>query len=85
MVKNLREVENALGRAMKFVTSSEQPNRKFARKSIVAKINIAKGDIFSEKNLTTKRPATGLSPMYWKKIIGKKSKKSFKADDLILI
>ena len=51
----------------------------------MAKINIAKGDTFSEKNLTTKRPATGLSPMNWKKIIGKKSKKFFKTDDLILL
>jgi len=85
MVNNLRETENALGKEKKFITLSEKPNRKFARKSIVAKINIAKGDTFSEKNLTTKRPATGLSPMNWRKIIGKKSKKFFKADDLILL
>jgi sialic acid synthase SpsE len=56
-----------------------------ARKSIVANKNIEKGEIFSIKNLTTKRPATGFSPMYWDKIVGKKSKKKYKKDELIKI
>ena len=62
---------------------SEKINKSFSRKSIVAKKKIIKGDIFTEKNLTTKRPGSGISPILWNKVIGKKSKKSYQVDDLI--
>ena len=51
----------------------------------MAKSNIFVGQKFTEKNITTKRPGTGTSPMDWKKVIGKKSKKNYKVDDLIII
>ena len=54
-----------------------------ARKSLVAKQNIKKGDLFSENNLTIKRPGSGISPMKWEEIIGTISKKNYKKDDLI--
>ena len=53
------------------------------RKSIVAKKPIKKGELFTEKNLTIKRPGTGISPMKWENIINIKSKKDFDIDDLI--
>ena len=62
---------------------SEKINKSFSRKSIVAKKKIIKGDIFTEKNLTTKRPGSGISPILWNKVIGKKSKKFYQVDDLI--
>ena len=83
MIQNIRDTEKMLGEKKKILSNSEKDNLKIARKSIVAKINILKGDIFSDKNLTTKRPGTGLSPLFWYKIIGKKSHKSFKKDDHI--
>ena len=49
----------------------------------MASKNIKMGELFSENNITTKRPGYGLSPMKWEKIIGKKSKKNFKRDELI--
>ena len=55
-------------------------NQKFARRSIVTKVDINKGDNFSSFNLITKRPGNGLSPIYWPKIIGKKSRNKIKAD-----
>ena len=72
-----------MGHSKKKPTKSEFKNIFFSRKSIVAKTNINKGDKFSEYNLTTKRPAKGLSPMKWKKIIGKKSNRNYKKEDLI--
>ena len=54
-----------------------------ARKSIVASKDICKGEIFTLKNITAKRPGTGMSPMFIPKIIGKKSKKNYKEDQLI--
>ena len=64
-------------------TSSELKNIKIARKSIVAKKKISKGEIFTEKNLCTKRPGTGISPMQWYNVLNKKSKYNFKEDELI--
>ena len=57
-------------------------NIKVARKSIVAKYQILKGELFSTKNLAVKRPFKGISPMHWHKIIGKRVKK-YKPDDFI--
>ena len=54
-----------------------------ARKSIVAKSKIIKGEIYNENNLTVKRPGTGISPMKWDSLIGKKSNKNYDEDDLI--
>ena len=53
------------------------------RKSIFAKKNIKKGELFSNDNLCTKRPGKGLSPMIWDQLIGKPSPKNFNVDDLI--
>lgn len=85
LVDNIKKVKIILGDFKKKATKSEKANIPFARKSIVAKININKGDIFSENNLTTKRPSLGLSPMLWNKIIGKKSKFYFSKDEYIML
>ena len=66
-------------RSKNFIKSEITP-RKYARRSIVAKIDIKKGEKFSESNITTKRPGNGLSPLNWIKIIGKKSRNKIKAD-----
>ena len=66
-------------------TKNEKKNRNIVRKSLVALKEIKKGEKFTELNLTTKRPGTGISPMKWKKIIGKKAKKFFVRNELIKI
>ena len=84
-VNKIRNVELSLGKKNKFASASEKINLKYVRKSIVAKKNIKKGEIFSEKNLDTKRPGTGLSPMKWKQILGKTAKRNFNKDELITL
>ena len=59
---------------------NEKNSIKFARRSIVAKRNIKKGEKFSSQNLTTKRPGIYVPANYWDKIISKKSKKNIKED-----
>ena len=49
----------------------------------VAKKPISKGELFSEKNLTVKRPGTGISPMEWNTYIGQLSDKEYRPDELI--
>lgn len=85
MVDAIRNVEISLGVADKVVNDCEIRNRLVARKSIVAKKAIKKGEVFSEDNLTTKRPGTGISPMRWFEILGTVAIKDFEEDELIVI
>ncbi|RGY59141.1 N-acetylneuraminate synthase [Fusobacterium ulcerans] len=85
MVTGIRNIEKALGKKQKEVTESEKKNKDIARKSIVAKKNIKKGEIFTEENLTVKRPGNGISPMQWDEVIGKISIRNFEEDELIEI
>lgn len=85
MVRSIRHIERALGDGVKKVTDSERNNIEVARKSIVAAIPIMEGEIFSEENLTTKRPGSGISPMCWKEVIGKSANRNFAQDEEIEI
>lgn len=82
-VKNIRNVKKSLGNIKLKRSIAENQNKKIVRKSIVAKKEIKKGEFFSENNLTCKRPGVGVSPYFYEKIIGKKSKFNFRADQLI--
>jgi len=85
LVSSIRNIEKSFGNGIKKPSNSEKKNIIVIRKSIVAKDRILKGDVFSEFNLTVKRPAKGLSPMLWDDILGKIAKKNFKIDDQIEI
>jgi N,N'-diacetyllegionaminate synthase len=84
MVASIRNIEMAIsGNGIKEPSNSELKNMEIARKSIVAKTSIKKGDIFSESNITTKRPGNGISPMHWDEVMGKVAQADFNEDDLI--
>ena len=83
MVRSIRNIEKAIGDGIKKPSLSEKKNINIARKSIVASKEIKKGEIFSENNLTVKRPGNGISPMRWDEFIGKVSTNDYNADDLI--
>ena len=83
MVKYIRNIEISLGDGIKKPSESEIKNLGIVRKSLVAKKYIKKGELFTEENLTTKRPGTGIDPMNWNKIIGTLSSKDFNPDELI--
>lgn len=83
MVKGIRNIEIALGSSIKKASKSETPNIEVARKSIVAKEKILKGQKFTEKNITVKRPGQGISPMKWDEVLGTSATKDYKEDDLI--
>ena len=83
MVSAIRNIEKALGSSEKRVTDSERKNIAIARKSIVAAKYISKGEIFTEENLTVKRPGTGISPMRWEEVLGTKAVRDFMEDELI--
>ena len=83
MVQAVRHVEAALGDGHKHLTASEAPNKAIARKSIVAARPIAEGEVFTEENLTTKRPGDGVSPMRWHEVLGLHAKRAFAEDEKI--
>lgn len=83
MICSIRHIEKSLGDGNKKRTTSEQHNIAAARKSIVAKCAISKGDIFTEANLTVKRPGNGISPMRWKELIGTKAQRDYVEDEII--
>ena len=84
MVSAIRNIEKAVGDdGTKHVSESERKNITIARKSIVAACDIKKGEVFTEENLTVKRPGNGISPMRWEEVIGTKAIRNFSEDDLI--
>ena len=85
MVSSIRNIELAMGSGIKEPSPSEIPNINVARKSIIAKCSIRKGEILSEDNLTTKRPGDGISPMRWHEVLGTRAIRDFEEDELIEI
>ena len=83
MVKNIKRVNNIMGSEIKSLQECEFKNRTIVRKSLVAKCEIKKNQIFNLNNLSLKRPANGISAIFLKKKLGKKAKKNFKKDDFI--
>ncbi|MBV5329331.1 MAG: N-acetylneuraminate synthase [Chlorobium sp.] len=86
MVLAIRNIEKAIsGSGIKAPSPSEQKNITLVRKSIIANKSIQRGELFTEENITVKRPGNGLSPMLWNEILGKTAKRAFEKDDLIEI
>lgn len=83
MVRSIRNIEQALGTGHKTISESERKNIEIARKSIVAAKDIKEGEIFTEENITVKRPGNGISPMEWENVIGKVAKRNFQEEELI--
>lgn len=85
LVSACRHVEAALGDGVKDVAEAERANIEVARKSIVASRAIAAGEIFTEDNITVKRPGNGISPLLWDKVLGLAAPRPFSPDELIEI
>jgi N,N'-diacetyllegionaminate synthase len=83
MIRSIRNIEQSLGENVKRPSPSELKNKTIARKSLVARIPIKNGEIFTKENITTKRPGDGVSPMLWDKIVGQVAKRDFATDELI--
>lgn len=85
MIRSIRNVEQAMGTGIKEPTNSEYKNILVARKSIVARKQIQAGEIFTEENITTKRPGDGISPMRWNEVIGKTASREYGVDEKIVL
>lgn len=83
MCLSIKKAEQLIGEGDKKIEKCEIKNIKVARKSIVAKKYIKKGEKFSLTNMTAKRPFNGISPDKLDLFLNKVSKKNYKKDDLI--
>lgn len=83
MVKEIRNITEAIGTGKKAPTKSEIKNMHIARKSLVANKAIKKGERFSGDNITAKRPGSGISPMKFLEIDQMIAKRDFSKDEQI--
>ena len=85
-IKEIKKVERLLGTSIKKPTLSEEKTRNYLQKCLVASREIKKGDIFDRDNITGKRTGgIGISPIHYKDILGKRAKRTFLEDEVILI
>jgi N,N'-diacetyllegionaminate synthase len=83
MVEGIRNIENALGSAIKLPSASESKNIKIARKSIHLAKDVNEGHVFSMSDLTVKRPGDGISPLFINDIVGCVAKNDIKEDSIL--
>lgn len=83
MVSNIRLVEAALGRPEIEVLACEQPARQYARRSIVAAVDIPAGTELAPEHLIMKRPGTGVSPARIDEMIGRTTIRAIREDQLV--
>lgn len=81
MVAGIRQVEAAIGHGRKVPCPAEWGNRTIARRSLVAARDVARGEIWSEDNLTAKRPAGGIPPLRFWEILGRPASRDYQADE----
>ena len=81
----IRRKDIMMGSTLKEPSKSELDTARVARKSIVARQDIKKGELLTKNNITVKRPGTGLSPMQWDNVIGTEAVRDFKEDEAIIL
>ena len=84
MVSAIRNVSTAIaGDGRKRPSMAELDIASVARKSIVAKCAIRKGEMLSDDNLTTRRPGTGISPMRWDEVVNRPARRDYGAGEML--
>ena len=83
MIAMIREAQAALGSEVKAPGEAERKNIVVARKSLVAARPIARGDIFSDDNLTVKRPGGGRAPLDFWSLLGEAASRDYAVDEAI--
>ena len=77
MVKNIRDLEKALGQVTYELTEQQRNSREHSRSLFVVK-DMKKGEVFTKENVRSIRPGFGLEPKYINDILGKKAKQDIK-------
>lgn len=83
MVTGIRAVEASMGSGIKAPAPSEAKNIPIARRSLVAAMPVAKGELFTSANLHARRPGQGVSPMRYWDTLGKRAARDYHAEEAI--
>lgn len=84
LVSSIKNVSAAIsGTGVKEPTAVEKKNILIARRSLFAKRNLLSGDIVSKEDLTALRPGSGISPMSWNTVVGKKCKRNIQVGEIL--
>ena len=84
MVDSVREAEKAIGKVTYELTEKQEKSRELMR-SLFVNEDIRKGEKITEKNIRSVRPAFGLHPKYYDKVIGRIAKKDMKKGEPLKI
>ncbi|MBX7195964.1 MAG: N-acetylneuraminate synthase family protein [Sandaracinaceae bacterium] len=71
MVRQIRDVERALGSAIKAPTPGERAKRHLSRRSLVTTRDLRAGETLRREDVMTKRPGTGLEPRLLEVVVGR--------------
>jgi sialic acid synthase SpsE len=83
LVRNIREIEAALGSPEKRILDGEWPSRHRLAKSVAAACAIPAGTTIRIEMLTVKGPGTGISPRFLARLVGVVSRRDIAVDTLI--
>ena len=83
LVRQIRDVEAALGSDLKTPTASELPIRELVRRSVTTLRSLAAGATVGKDDVTLMRPGTGIPPIDLDKVIGRKSTRNISAGETL--
>jgi len=83
LVRQIRDVEVALGSDIKAPTASELPVRDLVRRSVTTVRPLVAGAVVGKDDVTLMRPGTGIPPVDLDKVIGRKSARHIPAGETV--
>ena len=83
LVKSIRHIEQAIGVPERTFSEAQREISRVARKSIVTKHVIKKGEVVKDEDICFKRPGIGFLPTETNKVIGKVADCDIEADRVI--
>jgi N-acetylneuraminate synthase len=85
LVQTVRNVETALGDGVKKPMPSEIPNKLLMQKSLVAQRDIRAGETIKPEDITCKRPGSGLAPVWYDRVIGRRAAVDISRDQALTL
>lgn len=83
LTDNVAFFEEVMGSEHKAPLPDEEPARKHARRSIVIDQPVSAGTAITEQDITYKRPANGVSPLYWDEVVGRRARRDLPEDHIL--
>jgi sialic acid synthase SpsE len=84
LIERLADIQTLVGTDyQKRPLESEEPARQHARRSIVVRTPIQAGQVITPQVLTSKRPGTGISPLHWDEVLGRRASRDLAVDDIL--